>query len=115
MLDGTYLQGWCLLIAFSGQHVLGWQWCDRESKPAWTALLERLPAPEMVVVDGNGVCLGLDVDGDRGWADDRRNQIAGVAPAGPEFGFTDDSWASVRSAALGACLLEAARVRIASA
>lgn len=60
MLDGTYLQGWCLLIAFSGQHVLGWQWCDRESKPAWTALLERLPAPEMVVVDGGrGVAAAL--------------------------------------------------------
>ena len=60
MLDGTYLQGWCLLIAFSGQHVLGWQWCDRESKPAWTALLHRLPAPKMVVVDGGrGVTAAL--------------------------------------------------------
>lgn len=60
MLDGTYLQGWCLLIAFSGQHVLGWQWCDRESKAAWTALLRRLPAPEIVVVDGGrGIAAAL--------------------------------------------------------
>lgn len=60
MLDGTYLQGWCLLIAFSGDHVLGWQWCDRESQPAWIALLKRLPAPGMVVVDGgSGVAAAL--------------------------------------------------------
>lgn len=60
MLDGTYLQGWCLLIAFSGQHVLGWQWCDRESKAAWGALLQRLPAPEMVVIDGGrGIAAAL--------------------------------------------------------
>ena len=26
MCDGTYLQGWCVLIAFDGGHVLGWQW-----------------------------------------------------------------------------------------
>ncbi|MCG7299582.1 hypothetical protein MHX53_11085 [Brevibacterium sp. ACRRH] len=81
-------------------------------RPPFLAFGSRAGAGD---VDGNGVCVGLDVDGDRGCADDRRNQIAGVAPAGPEFGFTDDSWASVRSAALGACLLEAARVRIASA
>lgn len=60
MLDGTYLQGWCLLIAYNGRHVLGWQWCDRESKPAWTALLQRLPAPEMVVIDGGpGIAAAL--------------------------------------------------------
>ena len=60
MLDGTYFQGWCLLIAFSGSHVLGWQWCNRESKAAWSALLERLPAPEMVVVDGGrGIAAAL--------------------------------------------------------
>lgn len=60
MLDGTYLQGWCLLIAFAGKHVLGWQWCDRESKPAWVNLLKGLPAPEMVVIDGGrGVAAAL--------------------------------------------------------
>lgn len=52
MLDGTYLQGWCLLIAFDTQHVIAWQWCNRESKAAWTALLERIPAPEIAVIDG---------------------------------------------------------------
>ncbi len=60
MLDGTYLQGWCLLIAYNGTHVLGWQWCDRESKAAWSALLHRLPAPEMVVIDGGrGIAAAL--------------------------------------------------------
>lgn len=60
MLDGTYFQGWCLLIAYCGQHVLGWQWCDKESKAAWSALLQRLPAPEMVIIDGGrGIAAAL--------------------------------------------------------
>lgn len=52
MLDGTYFQDWCLIVAFNGQHVRGWQWCERENKPAYLALLHRLPSPSMVVVDG---------------------------------------------------------------
>ena len=52
MLDGTYFQDWCVIIASTGEHVRGWQWCNQESKPAYRALLERLPAPDMVVVDG---------------------------------------------------------------
>ena len=52
MLDATYFQGWCLLVAYTGKHVIAWQWCDQEKKTAWQALLERLPAPDMVVVDG---------------------------------------------------------------
>lgn len=60
MVDGTYLQGWCLLIASNGTHVRDWQWCDRESKAAYQALFERLPAPELVVVDGGqGVAAAL--------------------------------------------------------
>lgn len=60
MVDGTYLQGWCLLIASNGHHVRDWQWCDRESKAAYQALLERLPAPELVAVDGGqGVAAAL--------------------------------------------------------
>lgn len=34
ILDGTYFQTWCLLIATDGHHVLDWQWCDREKKIA---------------------------------------------------------------------------------
>lgn len=52
MLDGTYFQDWCLLIAYTGTHVIAWQWCDEEKKAAWQALLQRLPAPDMVVIDG---------------------------------------------------------------
>lgn len=52
MLDGTYFNGWCVLIAFTGSHVVDWQWCDQEKKVAWQALMERIPAPRVVVVDG---------------------------------------------------------------
>ena len=52
MLDGTYFQGWCVLITYDGTHVIDWQWCDKESKAAWSALLDRIPAPGMVVIDG---------------------------------------------------------------
>jgi len=53
-LDGTYLNdGWCLLTAITGSGmVLGWQWCDQEKTAAWKALLERIPAPQIVVIDG---------------------------------------------------------------
>ncbi|WP_420176105.1 IS1249 family transposase [Luteococcus sp. OSA5] len=60
MLDGTYLQDWCVIIAFNGTHVQGWQWCNQESKAAYQALLTRLPAPDMAVVDGGqGVAAAL--------------------------------------------------------
>ncbi|MGY5319961.1 IS1249 family transposase [Neomicrococcus lactis] len=52
MLDGTYFNGWCVLIAFNGQHVIDWQWCDTEKKIAWQALLERIPAPKIAIIDG---------------------------------------------------------------
>ncbi len=52
MLDGTYFQNWCLLIATNGHHVLDWQWCDREKKIAWAQILQRWPAPRLVVTDG---------------------------------------------------------------
>lgn len=52
MLDGTYLQDWCVLIAYDGRHVLDWQWCDTEKKIAWAQILTRWPAPRMLVMDG---------------------------------------------------------------
>ncbi|MCT1608073.1 IS1249 family transposase [Nesterenkonia massiliensis] len=52
IVDGTYFQDWCVLIAFDGTHVLGWQWCDHEKKIAWAQLLKRFPAPDVVVTDG---------------------------------------------------------------
>lgn len=52
MLDGTYFQSWCLLIAFDGTHVVDWQWCDQEKKIAWQQILARQPAPHVAVIDG---------------------------------------------------------------
>lgn len=57
MLDGIYLGDWCLLIAITTTgtgpgHVLAWQWCATESHAAWSALLERIPAPHVVICDG---------------------------------------------------------------
>ena len=52
LLDGTYFQTWCLLIAYDGHHVLDWQWCDREKKIAWQQILNRHPAPQVAVIDG---------------------------------------------------------------
>lgn len=53
LVDGIYIGSWCLLIAVTETlQVLSWQWCARESTPAWTALLERIPAPTVVVYDG---------------------------------------------------------------
>ena len=54
MLDGTYFNGWCVLIAHTGEHVIDWQWCDREKNESWTALIERITAPVVAIVDGNG-------------------------------------------------------------
>ncbi|MAG56362.1 MAG: hypothetical protein CMJ83_08740 [Planctomycetes bacterium] len=54
MLDGTYFNGWCVLIAYTGTHVIDWQWCDQEKNASWTALISRIPAPVAAIVDGNG-------------------------------------------------------------
>ena len=54
-LDGTYLaDGWCLLLAINGinGNVIGFQWCDEEKTAAWKALLDRIPPPRVVVIDG---------------------------------------------------------------
>ena len=54
-VDGTYLGGgWCLLLAVNGAtgEVIAWQWCDTEKTAAWTALLERIPPPRVVIIDG---------------------------------------------------------------
>lgn len=57
-VDGIYLPyGWCLLVACSKNHVLGYQWCQRETKAAYTALFERLPAPAVVTLDGGSGAL----------------------------------------------------------
>lgn len=53
LVDGIWVGSWCLLIAVTEHlQVLAWQWCARESTAAWTALLERIPAPAVIVCDG---------------------------------------------------------------
>lgn len=52
MIDGTYLQGWRLLIAYTGTHVTGWQWCDTEKQIAYQHLIHNLTPPRMVIIDG---------------------------------------------------------------
>lgn len=54
MLDGTYFNGWCVLNAYTGDHVIDWQWTDREKRASWSALLSRIPPAEYAIVDGNG-------------------------------------------------------------
>lgn len=61
IMDGTYFQSWCLLIATDTVNVIDWQWCDREKKVAWQQILQRHPAPIMTVVDGgSGVLAALN-------------------------------------------------------
>lgn len=53
LVDGIYIGSWSLLIAVTDAlQVLAWQWCARESRAAWEALIERIPAPTVVVCDG---------------------------------------------------------------
>ena len=61
LLDGIYLSyGWCLITATNGKQVIDWQWCQRENAPAYQALMNRLPAPMVVVTDGGaGVAKAL--------------------------------------------------------
>ncbi|WP_456510293.1 IS1249 family transposase [Arthrobacter sp. TE12231] len=59
-VDGIYAGSWCCLIAIAGDHVIGWQWCDTEKKAAWAALLDRFPAPRVVITDGgSGIAAAL--------------------------------------------------------
>lgn len=53
LIDGIWIGTWCLLIAVSDKgDLLAWQWCGRETTAAWTALLEQVPAPAVIVSDG---------------------------------------------------------------
>jgi len=54
MVDGTYMNGRCLLTAVDGEdgEVLAWQWCARESTPAYQALFEQLAPPDVLMCDG---------------------------------------------------------------
>lgn len=54
MLDGTYFNDYCVLVAYNGAHVVGWQFCDGEKIASWTALLQQLGASDIAVMDGHG-------------------------------------------------------------
>ena len=62
MLDGTYFNGWCVLVAYTGMHVVDWQWCDKESVASWGALLDRMTPPDITIVDGNKALLSVLAD-----------------------------------------------------
>lgn len=52
-LDGIYLQnGHCCVIAYANGHVVDFQWYTTENSTAWRVLLQRIPAPAVVVIDG---------------------------------------------------------------
>lgn len=53
MVDGIWVGSWCLLIALSDTgKVLAWQWCAGESIASWSALLQQVPSPGVLVSDG---------------------------------------------------------------
>lgn len=53
LVDGIYLAyGWCLITATNGEKIIDWQWCQRENSAAYQAIMNRIPAPTVVVTDG---------------------------------------------------------------
>lgn len=52
-VDGIHLgRKAVVLIASDDSHALGWHLCRAENSRAWSALMRRIAAPEMVVSDG---------------------------------------------------------------
>lgn len=57
-IDGTYLpHGWCVLIASTSAGVVAYQLCAHETKAAYHALLDQIPAPIIVTTDGGAGAL----------------------------------------------------------
>lgn len=63
LLDGIYLAcGRCLITATEGRKIIDWQWCQRENSAAYQALMNRIPAPTVVVTDGGaGIAKALKI------------------------------------------------------
>lgn len=59
-VDGTYVpHGWCMLVAIGDDGAtIGWQWCHRENRAAYHALMRSLTPPDLLVCDGAAACLG---------------------------------------------------------
>lgn len=51
-IDGTRLSAGCLLIASTKTHIVNWVWARSESTDAYIRLLQPIPAPLMVCLDG---------------------------------------------------------------
>ena len=52
-VDGIHLgRRAVVLIASDERHVLGWHLCRAENSRGWSALMQRIAAPEVVVSDG---------------------------------------------------------------
>lgn len=51
-LDATFTHAGCLLIAATRHHVINWHWARTENSTAYKALIDPIPAPLMVVIDG---------------------------------------------------------------
>lgn len=60
LLDGIRIGGLVCFIARTPEFVIGWHWAGWESSHTWQVLLDRLPAPVVVVCDGQkGVLLAI--------------------------------------------------------
>ena len=52
-VDGFNLRtGWCLLVASSRGRPVAFQWAGSENTAAWSALLQQVPKPVVVISDG---------------------------------------------------------------
>lgn len=60
ILDGIKIGSLICLIAKTPEFVIAWQWVGWESSANWSLLLEKIPAPAVVVCDGQkGVLLAI--------------------------------------------------------
>ena len=54
-VDGIWLaERLVVLICCSGERVVSWYMAESENSRAWSALMEPIPAPDVVVTDGGG-------------------------------------------------------------
>lgn len=60
LLDGIRIGGLVCLIARTPKAVIAWRWVGWESSVTWSALLGKIPAPAVVVCDGQkGILLAI--------------------------------------------------------
>lgn len=60
LLDGIRVGSLVCLIARTPENVIGWRWVGWESSITWSALLEQIPEPTVVVCDGQkGILLAI--------------------------------------------------------